>query len=206
MSPCPKWWICIYIQASPINMDATGCEQAKEICCNVNVWSILVNVILQVWHHITSTKYDIISMSTSKCKTSIWFYGKLTDICIMQWLCIFSILDDLLQDAPFFVFRVILITYYKLISSMNIFCTMKNTLVIALQFYRLIVVQIEAAASAEAEKEKERKARKGAGKGKSGGGKMLVLSTFTFSFFFLTFHFLFFTFQLLLWERKIGWW
>ena len=38
---------------------------------------------------------------------------------------------------------------------------MKNTLVIALQFYRLIVVQIEAAASAEAEKEKERKARKG---------------------------------------------
>lgn len=81
MSPCPKWWICIYIQASPINMDATGCEQAKEICCNVNVWSILVNVILQVWHHITSTKYDIISMSTSKWKTSIWFYGKLTDIC-----------------------------------------------------------------------------------------------------------------------------
>ena len=66
-----------------------------------------------------------------------------------------------MQDAPFFVFRVILITYYKLISSMNIFCTMKNTLVIALQFYRLIVVQIEAAASAEAEKEKERKARKG---------------------------------------------
>ena len=39
----------------------------------------------------------------------------------------------ILQDAPFFVFRVILITYYRLISSMNIFCTMKNTLVIALQ-------------------------------------------------------------------------
>ena len=48
---------------------------------------------------------------------------------------------------------------------------MKNTLVIALQFYRLIVVQIEAAASAEAEKEKERKARKG-----KSGAKMLFES------------------------------
>ena len=41
------------------------------------------------------------------------------------------------------------------------------------QFYRLIVVQMEAAASAEAEKEKERKARKGAGKGKSGCGEII---------------------------------
>ena len=63
---------------------------------------------------------------------------------------------------------------------------MKNTLVIALQFYRLIVVQIEAAASAEAEKEKERKARKGAGKGKSGGGK--IFSCFlSFSIFIAIF-------------------
>ena len=39
------------------------------------------------------------------------------------------------------------------------------------QFYRLIVVQIEAAASAEAEKEKERKARRGkAGAAKKGKG------------------------------------
>ena len=181
----------------------------------------------------------------------------------------------ILQDAPFFVFRVILITYYRLISSMNIFCTMKNTLVIALQvqyicshkfghkyckytvhnpstmkntlvialqvkyickyctnifayiaqiylqillkyianidqlylqpiasikmispqFYRLIVVQIEAAASAEAEKEKERKARKGAGKGKSGGGKIgtggqnCTAAFFNRIFFTVTFNF-----------------
>ena len=38
------------------------------------------------------------------------------------------------------------------------------------QFYRLIVVQIEAAASAEAEKEKERKARRG----KAGAAEMIV--------------------------------
>ena len=104
---------------------------------------------------------------------------------------------------------MILITYYKLISSMNIFCTMKNTLVIALQvhsityiiklhhfgeifrlspifipcqFYRLIVVQIEAAASAEAEKEKERKARRG----KAGAVEMIV-SHFPFLSFLITF-------------------
>ena len=53
------------------------------------------------------------------------------------------------------------------------------------QFYRLIVVQIEAAASAEAEKEKERKARKGAGKGKSGK------AFFNRIFFTLTFNFQF---------------
>ena len=37
------------------------------------------------------------------------------------------------QDAPFFVFRLLLITYYNLISYMNIFFTCKNTLVITLQ-------------------------------------------------------------------------
>eukprot|EP00095_Tigriopus_kingsejongensis_P008487 maker-scaffold18_size714446-snap-gene-5.17 protein:Tk08487 transcript:maker-scaffold18_size714446-snap-gene-5.17-mRNA-1 annotation:"hypothetical protein DAPPUDRAFT_55716" len=68
-------------------------ERAKEICCSIDVWGILINIIL--------------------------------------------------QDAPFFVFRVMLIAYYRLISYMNIFFTCKNTLVITLQFYRLFVVQLE---------------------------------------------------------------
>jgi hypothetical protein len=58
-------------------------ERAKEICCSIDVWGILINIIL--------------------------------------------------QDAPFFVFRLLLITYYRLISYMNIFFTCKNTLVITLQ-------------------------------------------------------------------------
>ena len=37
------------------------------------------------------------------------------------------------QDAPFFVFRLLLITYYKLVTYMNLFFTCKNTLVITLQ-------------------------------------------------------------------------
>jgi len=48
-----------------------------------------------------------------------------------------------IQDAPFLVFRMLLITYYKIVSYMNIFFTCKNTLVIILQFYRLYVVQQE---------------------------------------------------------------
>ena len=71
----------------------TKLQRAKEICCSIDVWEVLFNIIL--------------------------------------------------QDAPFFVFRLLLITYYKLISYMNIFFTCKNTLVITLQFYRLMVVQLE---------------------------------------------------------------
>ncbi|XP_035703788.1 transmembrane protein 26-like isoform X2 [Folsomia candida] len=70
-----------------------GIYKVKEVCCSIDVWGILINIIL--------------------------------------------------QDAPFLIFRMLLITYYKIISYMNIFFTCKNTLVIILQFYRLYVVQQE---------------------------------------------------------------
>ncbi|XP_023337543.1 uncharacterized protein LOC111708415 [Eurytemora carolleeae] len=105
----------------PIDLNASACEKAKQICCNVDVWGILINIIL--------------------------------------------------QDAPFFVFRLLLITYYKLISYMNIFFICKNTLVITLQFYRLFVVQLEAAEAAakEAEGQKGRLSKKGTVGGKGCG-------------------------------------
>ena len=40
---------------------------------------------------------------------------------------------------------------------MNLFCTAKNTLVITLQIYRLMVVQIEAAEAAKKEAQKAKK-------------------------------------------------
>ena len=67
----------------------TKLQRAKEICCSIDVWEVLINIIL--------------------------------------------------QDAPFFVFRLLLITYYKLISYMNIFFTCKNTLVITLQVSNLTI-------------------------------------------------------------------
>ena len=69
----------------------TKLERAKEICCSIDVWEVLINIIL--------------------------------------------------QDAPFFVFRLLLVTYYKLISYMNIFFTAKNTLVITLQVGTYLRVQ-----------------------------------------------------------------
>ncbi|XP_049834592.1 transmembrane protein 26 isoform X2 [Schistocerca gregaria] len=59
-------------------------------------------------------------------------------------------LNMLLQDAPFLVFRLLLILHYRIISYMNVFFTCKNTLVILLQLYRLYVVRAEAAAAAKA--------------------------------------------------------
>ncbi|XP_059489086.1 transmembrane protein 26 [Neocloeon triangulifer] len=53
------------------------------------------------------------------------------------------VINILLQDAPFVIFRGLLIGYYRIISYMNIFFTCKNTLVIALQLYRLYVVFAE---------------------------------------------------------------
>ena len=67
----------------PPDHKPSKCERAKEICCSLDVWEILLNVIL--------------------------------------------------QDAPFFIFRLLLVTYYELISYMTIFMTCKNTLVIILQ-------------------------------------------------------------------------
>ncbi|XP_018319464.1 transmembrane protein 26 [Agrilus planipennis] len=52
-------------------------------------------------------------------------------------------LNITLQDAPFLVFRLLLITHFKIISYMNVFFTCKNTLVILLQLYRLYVVYSE---------------------------------------------------------------
>ena len=80
-----------------MNLDASCCDKTKEICCNLDVWGILITVILQVFLKFVR-------------KTLLEF-----------------------QDAPFFAFRLVIIIHYRLISSMNLFCTAKNTLVITLQ-------------------------------------------------------------------------
>ena len=109
------------------------------ICCNLDVWGILVNIIL--------------------------------------------------QDAPFFAFRVMLIIYYELISSMNLFCTAKNTLVITLQVEyqsnKLNQMEAAEAAAKDAEKAKLKKNISQSGRrGRKGGSKaerrkqlFIILST-----------------------------
>jgi len=53
------------------------------------------------------------------------------------------LISIVLQDAPFLVLRLLLIFKYKVLSYTNMFFTSKNTLVIVLLLYRLIVVYIE---------------------------------------------------------------
>lgn len=53
------------------------------------------------------------------------------------------IVSILMQDAPFLVLRMLLIFHYGVLSYTNMFFTCKNTLVIALLMYRLIVVNME---------------------------------------------------------------
>jgi hypothetical protein len=53
------------------------------------------------------------------------------------------IISIFMQDAPFLVLRLLLIFYYGVLSYTNMFFTCKNTLVILLLLYRLVVIQIE---------------------------------------------------------------
>ncbi|CAG9768992.1 unnamed protein product [Ceutorhynchus assimilis] len=75
---------------------------------------------------LTSTRSSI-NESQSCCTIDVWGIA----------------LNIILQDAPFLVFRLLLITHFKIISYMNVFFTCKNTLVILLQIYRLYVVHSE---------------------------------------------------------------
>ena len=44
-----RWYkLSMFLQNKVMNLNASACEKAKEICCNLDVWGILVTVILQV--------------------------------------------------------------------------------------------------------------------------------------------------------------
>lgn len=53
------------------------------------------------------------------------------------------LISILLQDLPFLVLRILLIFKYNVLSYTNMFFTSKNTLVILLLLYRLVVVFLE---------------------------------------------------------------
>lgn len=53
------------------------------------------------------------------------------------------IISIMLQDAPYLCLRLLLIFKYEVVSYTNMFFTCKNTIVILLLMYRLVVVQIE---------------------------------------------------------------
>lgn len=52
-----------------------------------------------------------------------------------------------IQDGPFLVVRLILMTYYRVINQMLVFFAAKNFLVVVLQLYRLAVLAMDVRAS-----------------------------------------------------------
>ncbi|XP_076451190.1 transmembrane protein 26-like [Babylonia areolata] len=65
------------------------------------------------------------------------------------------IISIMLQDAPFLVLRLLLIFKYNVLSYTNMFFTSKNTIVIVLLIYRLVVVQLEKRRDSEPDVEAE---------------------------------------------------
>ncbi|KAM9618228.1 transmembrane protein 26 [Trichechus inunguis] len=62
-----------------------------------------------------------------------------------------------IQDGPFLVVRLILMTYFKVVNQMLVFFAVKNFLVVVLQLYRLVVLALAVRTSLQ----KQSKGRKG---------------------------------------------
>ncbi|XP_023392419.1 transmembrane protein 26 [Pteropus vampyrus] len=58
-----------------------------------------------------------------------------------------------IQDGPFLVVRLILITYFKVINQMLVFFAVKNFLVVMLHLYRLVVLALDVRASLRSQPE-----------------------------------------------------
>ncbi|XP_060142556.1 transmembrane protein 26 isoform X3 [Globicephala melas] len=59
-----------------------------------------------------------------------------------------------IQDGPFLVVRLILMTYFKVINQMLVFFAAKNFLVVVLQLYRLVVLALVVHASLRSQQER----------------------------------------------------
>lgn len=66
--------------------------------------------------------------------------GELKD-CILKHLELIScLIPVLMQDGPFFVYRMVLMIHYKVTTQMIILLTVKNALVIIVQIYRITIL------------------------------------------------------------------
>ena len=59
-----------------------------------------------------------------------------------------------IQDGPFLVVRLILMTYFKVINQMLVFFAAKNFLVVVLQLYRLVALALVVHASLRSQQER----------------------------------------------------
>nr|XP_023026019.1 uncharacterized protein LOC111514022 [Leptinotarsa decemlineata] len=104
---------------------------------------VLVFLTLGIWSW-SLMQFTVVLTATKSRKSRLATTSSTVDRSENRSIDVCSILlNIILQDAPFLVFRLLLITHYQIITYMNIFFTCKNTLVILLQIYRLYVVYSE---------------------------------------------------------------
>lgn len=117
---------------------------------------LLVLLTLGIWSW-SLMQFTVVLTATKSRKSRLSSTGVIVKNTTKSRCCSIDVwgiaINITLQDAPFLVFRLLLITHFKIISYMNVFFTCKNTLVILLQLYRLYVVYSE-------NKKKRKKKRK----------------------------------------------
>ncbi|KAM4840326.1 transmembrane protein 26 [Urocitellus parryii] len=93
-------------------------------------WSMLQFPLDLAVHHIECplavTRRGYIKQFFCQCSSSLWNIG----------------ITVFIQDGPFLVVRLILITYFKVINQMLVFFAVKNFLVVVLHLYRLVVLAL----------------------------------------------------------------
>ncbi|XP_046275807.1 transmembrane protein 26 isoform X1 [Marmota monax] len=93
-------------------------------------WSMLQFPLDLAVHHIECplavTRRGYIKQFFCQCSSSLWNIG----------------ISVFIQDGPFLVVRLILITYFKVINQMLVFFAVKNFLVVVLHLYRLVVLAL----------------------------------------------------------------
>ncbi|XP_078080545.1 transmembrane protein 26 [Mustelus asterias] len=105
----------------------------------------LVHAILAIWTWsmlqfpldltvLQKTEGPLLPGDTSGRKAQLYRYS--ADL----WNITISIL---IQDGPFFVFRLFLMLHQRIVHQMLLFFTIKNALVLTLQIYRLVLIYVE---------------------------------------------------------------
>lgn len=136
----PLFATCLYVLLLYTN------KMYKLNCLQVQHHKILCIVILSIWT-LSLVQFTLVFTATRGRRDKTRLYVVYPNEPKSGTCChadVFGILISmLLQDLPFLVLRLLLIFHYHVLSYTNMFFTSKNTLVIALLIYRLVVLFLE---------------------------------------------------------------
>ncbi|CAK9300047.1 unnamed protein product [Gordionus sp. m RMFG-2023] len=133
--------LLVYLGTAADIMELFETFKEDEVKSNRHICIIILSI--WTWSFIQFT-FVLTTLKSKKNKLgTIFFLSKLEKTkhqILIDLLGVFSNL--MLQDIPFLALRSILIFRYGILSVMIIFFTMKNALVISLEFYRILVLYL----------------------------------------------------------------